>query len=229
MRRVLPACALGGVLLLWNNVVLPARRWSPHQRAAANAAVGVAAVGVCSLIGVKPAELRLETRSLPAGVRTGLVASAAPTVAYVVTAAIPRLRKNVPPQAKSLREISEWVVFHIPVGTVLCEELAFRSALSALWVRALGGRDGGATSAAQLAGAITFGLWHIAPARAAGDPVTATVLFTTAAGLVFDRIAQRSGSVAAPMILHAAVNVGGALVAARIAPARGALPYGGLS
>ncbi|AEF39150.1 CPBP family intramembrane glutamic endopeptidase [Hoyosella subflava] len=228
MRRGLPAYALSGLLLLWSNGVLPARRWSPHQRAAANVVVGVAAVGACRLMGVERAELRLEARSLPAGVRMGLVASAAPTVAYVVIGATPWLRKKVTRDVKSRREIMGWVVFHIPMGTVLCEELAFRSALSALWARALGDRDRRATSPAQLAGAITFGLWHIAPARAAGDPVVATVLFTTAAGLVFDRLAQRSGSVAAPMILHAAVNMGGALVATRRAPLRGAPPNGGL-
>ncbi|MCP6646575.1 CPBP family intramembrane metalloprotease, partial [Klebsiella pneumoniae] len=61
--------------------------------------------------------------------------------------------------------------------------------------------------------AATFGLSHIADARATGDPVLGTVLVTGVAGWLFAWLADRSGSLAAPMLVHLAINEAGAIAA----------------
>ena len=71
-----------------------------------------------------------------------------------------------------------------------------------------------------------FGLWHVLPSMGAatsdagvggvlgtGGTVVGTVLFTAVAGVVF-RVGQRwSGHLVTPILLHAATNSLGALVA----------------
>ena len=61
--------------------------------------------------------------------------------------------------------------------------------------------------------AIAFGLWHIPDARKAGEPIVGTVLVTGLAGWVFGWLAERSGSLLAPMLAHLAVNEAGAVAA----------------
>jgi len=63
----------------------------------------------------------------------------------------------------------------------------------------------------RVAQAVAFGLSHIADARAAGEPVAFVVLVTGLAGWVFGHLADRSGSLAAPMLAHLAVNEAGAI------------------
>ncbi|NUP28464.1 MAG: CPBP family intramembrane metalloprotease, partial [Nocardia sp.] len=101
---------------------------------------------------------------------------------------------------------AEWVAVHIPLGTVYPEELIFRGTLDPLLDREFGIRAG------RLIGAATFGLWHIHPARVAGDSLPATIAFTGAAGLLFGTLRRHTGSATAPALLHWAVNAGGALI-----------------
>ncbi|MET7767987.1 CPBP family intramembrane glutamic endopeptidase [Nocardia sp. NPDC005366] len=111
---------------------------------------------------------------------------------------------------------AERVVVHIPIGTVYTEELIFRATLDPLLDSALGPRVG------TVAAAATFGLWHIHPARVAGDSVIATVAATTLGGLVFATLGRRADSVTAPALLHFALNAGGVvapLLAERRRPA----------
>lgn len=49
--------------------------------------------------------------------------------------------------------------------------------------------------------------------RAAGEPVAGTVLITGLAGWVFATLAERSGSLLAPALVHLAVNEAGAIAA----------------
>ena len=65
----------------------------------------------------------------------------------------------------------------------------------------------------RLLQAASFGLSHVADARAAGDPVVGTVLVTGIAGWLFGWLADRSGSLAAPMLVHLAINEAGAIAA----------------
>ena len=87
------------------------------------------------------------------------------------------------------------------------QEAAFRAALGTLGSRAFG-KSGG-----RLLQATAFGLSHIADARATGEPVVATVLVTGVGGWLFGWLADRSGSLAAPMVVHLAINEAGAAAA----------------
>ncbi len=74
-----------------------------------------------------------------------------------------------------------------------------------------GGRSG--PSGGRLLQAIAFGLWHIPDARKAGEPIVGTVLVTGLAGWVFGWLAERSGSLLAPVLAHLAINEAGAVAA----------------
>ncbi|EME23172.1 CPBP family intramembrane glutamic endopeptidase [Rhodococcus triatomae] len=198
---VAAACAVA--LVAWNNVVLPRLGLGARGRAAAN---GVAASGLCALAvagGVRADELGW--RRSATGLRWGLAASTLPALAYPAILAVPEVRSRMAAGARRA-DHTEWVFVHIPIGTVLAEELAFRSVLFALSRRAT-------PRWAIVVDAVAFGLWHVTPARHAGDSVPGTVAFTAAASLLFDALRARSGSVLAPALLHLVVNAGGAVAA----------------
>lgn len=184
------ALAIGSATTAWSTYVLPALGLDARARAVANASFAVA---VAAVSGRSAAQLGL--RNTVAGVKWGAAASAVPVIGSAVVAAIPALRRRVRP---SEDELAEWVLFRIPVGTVLTEELLFRGVLDA---------------ASPALSPIFFGLWHIHPARAAGDTVVGTVVATAAAGVVFSWLRARSGSVLAPALLHYFLNAGGAVLA----------------
>jgi hypothetical protein len=93
---------------------------------------------------------------------------------------------------------------------VWAEEAAFRAALAAVAARGYGAAGG------RLLQAIAFGLSHIADARATGEPVLPTVLATGGAGWIFGWLAERSGSLSAPMLAHLAINESAAAAALTI-------------
>ncbi|KAA0021876.1 CPBP family intramembrane glutamic endopeptidase [Antrihabitans cavernicola] len=180
--------------VVWSNLVLPNLRLGMRGRTAANATFATA----YALALNQPVPL-LTAR----GVRWGIAAGLVPTAGYAVALAVPRFRRTIADRsADSDVAFTEWLLVHIPVGTVYSEEVVFRKTLDPM----LG------TPAA----AAVFGLWHIQPARAAGDNVIGTVVVTAAAGLVFGWLRRRTNSVIAPALAHLAINAGGA-VATRVA------------
>lgn len=121
----------------------------------------------------------------------------------------------------------------IPLGTVLLEELAFRSVLWGVLSRHMGQWRVLATSS------VLFGFWHVIPALSAADTnrgvsdavgaggsavvVVGTIALTTVGGLVFGELRRRSGSVLASAGAHWATNALGVLfgaVAWRLDPDR---------
>ncbi|ORA69051.1 Rv0804 family intramembrane glutamic endopeptidase [Mycolicibacterium insubricum] len=115
-----------------------------------------------------------------------------------------------------------WLAWQIPVGTVWTEEMIFRGAVATVARRALGAERG------RLLQAALFGLAHVPNARRAGESVAGTVAVTGAAGWVFGWLADRSGSLLAPMLAHLAINESGALATLAVrraytAPTRAAI------
>lgn len=208
-RVVVPSCTAltctaagcAAALVAWNNVVLPAMDLGPRGRAAANAGFGVALAAATRAAGVSAAELGWRTAGQ--GLRWGTVSAALPVAAYTVMLAVPPVRRRMAAGARRA-DHTEWVFVHIPFGTVLAEELLFRSVLYALARRASRRWHRALTS-------VAFGLWHVVPARRAGDSVPGTVVLTALSGVVFDELRRRTGSVVAPMLLHLAINAGGAV------------------
>jgi CAAX protease family protein len=141
-----------------------------------------------------------------AGLRLGSAAAVAAVTAIAATTSVPPVRLSM-----SVRELPAsmpgWLVLRIPVGTVWAEEAAFRAAL------ATAGSDAFGKSGGRLLQAVAFGFSHIADARATGEPPMATVLATGIAGWLFGWLADRSGSLAAPMLVHLAINEAGAIAA----------------
>lgn len=111
------------------------------------------------------------------------------------------------------RQLAYHVLLRIPLGTAVWEEVAFRGVLQAALRRVL------AEPAATAVASVIFGVWHIRPtaealaanrlatargARIAG--VTAAVAATAAIGALLSHLRERSGSLAAPVLVHLAAN-----------------------
>jgi membrane protease YdiL (CAAX protease family) len=106
----------------------------------------------------------------------------------------------------------------VPFGTVLLEEIAFRSVLFAMLARRFG------VIWAIVISSILFGLWHVLPSIGTHEQnpavssvvgrglrgniltVAGSVLGTAVAGVIFAGLRLFSGSVIAPMGLHWATN-----------------------
>jgi uncharacterized protein len=187
--------------------------------------------------GLTWSELGLGRDRLGAGARWGLGAVGAVTGVYVVGLALPVTR---PAFQDDRYDLSVPGALHaafvvIPFGTVVLEELAFRSVLWGALARHLGPRGVLVTTS------VPFGLWHVLPslglaetnrglsgaAGGAGTAVVAgAVAVTTVGGLVFGELRRRSGSVLAAAAAHWATNALGVLfgVAARRLDARTTSP-----
>jgi membrane protease YdiL (CAAX protease family) len=155
------------------------------------------------LVLVSRAPLGLNPPRLWAGLRLGSVAAAAAAGTIAAATATPWVRASLATH-EAPASAPAWLLVRIPVGTVWAEEAAFRAALAGAGGRAFG-RSGG-----RWLQAAAFGLSHIPDARATGEPVLPTVLVTGLAGWAFGWLADRSGSLAAPMLAHLAVNEAGA-------------------
>ncbi|UXA06640.1 CPBP family intramembrane metalloprotease [Mycobacterium sp. SMC-2] len=158
------------------------------------------------LVVVTRAQLGFYPPRLWAGLRLGSAAGAVAAGAIAATTAVPVVRTSMAGREPT-GSVPGWLLIRIPLGTVWAEEAAFRAALAAAASDALG-RSGG-----RLLQAASFGLSHLADARAAGEPALGTVLVTGAAGWLFGWLADRSGSLAAPMLVHLAINEAGAIAA----------------
>jgi membrane protease YdiL (CAAX protease family) len=187
-----------GVALVGWSFVSP--RLPPTWRVMVQAGVG----GL--LVLVTRAPLGLTPPRLWAGIRLGSATGAVAAGAIAATTAVPMVRLSM--AARELPGSAPgWLGLRIPVGTVWAEEAAFRAAL------ATAGADAFGPSAGRLLQAIAFGLSHIADAVETEEPPVATVLVTGIAGWLFGWLAELSGSLAAPMLVHLAINETGALAA----------------
>ena len=203
------------VLVGYNNLVGLQpwhRRWYP----AVNALAAATLLGAALASGLTPTDLGLRRDQLRSGLALGS-AAAAPVVAALALASLtPATRPLLDDQRVAgldRRQLAYYVLLRIPVGTVAWEETAFRGVLLAALRRVL------TEPAATAVASAVFGLWHVRPtaealaanhlatargARIAG--VTAVVAGTAAVGALLSRLRDRSGSLAAPVLLHLAAN-----------------------
>lgn len=139
-----------------------------------------------------------------AGLRLGSSAAALVAVTIAATTPVPRVRLSM--SARDVpASVPGWLGWQIPVGTVWAEEAAFRGALGGASRQAFGVAGG------RLLQAGAFGLSHIADARSAGEPPLPIVVVTGLAGWLFGWLAERSGSLLAPILVHLAINEAGAI------------------
>jgi CAAX protease family protein len=191
--RQCEALGLAAGLVTWS--LLPGRRHPLTQ-----------AVLAGGLVVITKAPLGLRPPALWTGLRVGAAAASAAVLAVAASTAIPAVCVAMADRTPPTSPLT-WLAVRIPVGTVWPEEAAYRGALATVASEGFGTRWGGVVQA------VAFGLSHIADARATGEPVFGTVVATGAAGWVFGWLAKRSGSVAAPMLTHLAINEAGAIAA----------------
>ncbi len=192
------ALGLAAALVGWNGLVSP--RIPERLHAPVNAALGgclVAATG---------APMGLRPPALWPGLRLGLAAGAPVAIGVAASTALSPVRVAMAERDVPGRR-GRWLLVRIPFGTVWSEEAAFRAALGTVASDAFG------PTAGRLVQSLAFGLSHIADARDAGEHVVGTVVVTGIAGWLFELLCERSGSLAAPMLAHLAVNEAGAVAA----------------
>ena len=210
------------VLAAYNNVagMLP---WHRRRYTLLNVCATGAALAAAAASGLTATDLGLGREELAPGQRRGSAAAAAPAGGWVLIAAVPATRPVLGDDriaGLSGREVAYQALVRIPLGTVLWEETAFRGVLQAALVRVM------PAGAAVAVTSGVFGIWHIAPTAAAlringlaGGPgrtlagVSAGVAATAAGGVLLSWLRTRSGSLAAPILLHVATNSLGALAA----------------
>src|SRR3954454_22026615 len=198
---------------------------------------GVGLLAWARLDGLSWPQLGLGRDRLASGCRWGFGAIGLVAGVYVVGVLLPLTRPAFQdvrydlPLPDALR--TAFVV--IPFGTVLLEELAFRSVLWGALSRHLRPWQVLVTTS------VLFGFWHVLPSLqisasnrgvaqavgGAGDVlvVAGTVAFTAVGGLLFGELRRRSGSVLAIMGAHWATNALGVLfgvLAWRLDPAAAA-------
>ncbi|MEP7194850.1 MAG: CPBP family intramembrane glutamic endopeptidase [Actinomycetota bacterium] len=179
--------------------------------------------------GLTWSELGLGSRTFLRGAQVAAATFVAVAIVYAVAVAIPFTRGAF---RDTRYRLGLWPALYlslvaIPLGTVLFEEVAFRSVLWGLLARDFG------VPVATAVSATLFGLWHVLPALAVSRThtavrgttagvrrvsltVLATIVFTAIAGVVFAELRRRSGSLVAPIGLHWATNGLGVLAAARV-------------
>jgi uncharacterized protein len=184
---------------------------------------GAALVVWARLDGLTWSQLGLARDRLGAGCRWALGAIGLVAGVYVVGVLLPLTRPAFQdvrydlPLPDALR--TAFVV--IPLGTVVLEELAFRSVLWGMLSRHQRPWQVLVTTS------VLFGFWHVFPALNAGAAnrgvadavggggsaalVVGTVALTTVGGLVFGELRRRSGSVVASAGAHWATNALGVL------------------
>ncbi|MGI9124565.1 MAG: Rv0804 family intramembrane glutamic endopeptidase [Mycobacterium sp.] len=192
------ALALSAALIGWSFTAGIQHPWRRHPLV--QAALGTAlAAATRAPLGLRPPQVR-------SGLRLGLTAAGVVAAGVSAAGALPGVRtamaaRELPPQ------VGHWLAVEIPLGTVWSEETAFRAALASV------AADGFGPSGGRLLQAATFGLTHVPDALGTGEPLLGTVVATGLAGWAFGLLAERSGSVLAPMLAHLAINEAGALAA----------------
>ncbi len=216
------AVILAAMLAAYNNLA-GRRRWHEEWYPVVNLGATGVALAAAAASGLTAADLGLRPDRLAAGLRSAGPPAAALAAGWLALAAVPATRPVLGDQrvtGLSWPQAAYQAAVRIPVGTVLWEETAFRGVLQAALYRVL------PRPAAMVLTSAVFGVWHIRPTvdalrinqvatgrRAGLGPVTAAVAGTAAAGLLLSALRERSGSLAAPVLLHLTANCGATLAA----------------
>ncbi|MDQ4144546.1 MAG: CPBP family intramembrane metalloprotease [Actinomycetota bacterium] len=207
------AALFAGAMVAYNNLI---NCWPQFHRLYFPINVGVAAGIVVLALGpldLRPADVGLVGNTFSEagmGVAGGLFL-ASPLFIALVSPRTAKLIADRRLEDSSAGEALFRILFRVPLGTALLEEVAFRGVLFALLV------PYGPVWAAAISSA-AFGLWHVVPtihmARANGvssiygavAAVVAGVALTFAAGMIFVWLRVQTGGLAAPWAMHSAVN-----------------------
>ncbi len=196
-----------------------------------NAFGSVLVVAVGRRSGLSAEALGLGPGSLRRGIvvaRPFVIATMAAATVAAGTPAGRKLARDERVERLGAVEFAKETLFRIPVGTAVFEELLFRGLLWGEWSQCFD-----ATTATHRTSAL-FGLWHVLPTLDALSvyragflrrtplrlvtALTAGVVGTAVAGVGFASLRIRARSVAAPVIVHGAINVAAYAAAWAAAP-----------
>ena len=201
-------------LAVWNyliNRVIPDRHYVTANLAATGAVVAA------GLLRADPEQLGLRSGR---GFRVGLPGAVAVAALAAVASRLPATRGLFDDARVRTDDVLFQVGWRIPLGTVVLEEITFRSVLPAL----LEGPDRTGVSKAS---AGLFGAWHVIPTLNTLDinqvrdvsarmkAVALAVAVTAGAGGALDWARVRSRSVTAPILIHWATNAASYVLAAQ--------------
>jgi membrane protease YdiL (CAAX protease family) len=211
-----------------------ANRFPARVSVPANLATATFLTWFARRIGATWSDMGWDQRRLSNGIRWGITAAVPVAMAVALGIAIPPTRRLFVDEhtAEGPADAAYRVMVRIPLMTALPEEALFRGALLGVFER-----RHPRWLADSLSG-VLFGLWHILPtierlaqggshdhlSQVRGDrwmAVLGVTVATMAAGSGFAWLRDRSGSLAAPVIAHAALNglaFLGAYAAARMRP-----------
>jgi membrane protease YdiL (CAAX protease family) len=206
MTRVRRALVAGLVVAAaWNllgNLVVP-DAWY----VAFNLLGALVVVGVGRWCGLSNFEMGVRRADVGKGAIVGLAAAVVVTVVLGMVLAIPLLEVD---DITDASDATRWyrTLVRIPLGTVVFEELLFRSLLFGVVQRLHDARLAVVTTS------VLFGFWHVVPAWESADggvprvvgTVVVTVVVTTAAGIAFALLRHYSSSVVGPIMAHTATN-----------------------
>jgi membrane protease YdiL (CAAX protease family) len=222
-----PAVTALGALAAYNlvqNLALGERAYVP-----ANLGMTVGLVALARGADIPYREMGLGVDELASGMRLGGVVAAGVGVGFAVVSRLGRFDgwlRDERAGGHGAAGAAYRAAIRFPVGTALFEEVAFRSVLAGLWRRKSGARR------ARVVTAAAFGAWHLLPTyrlypgmgfgsgreAGRGERMRAALggaLLTAVSSFGFSWLRDRSGSVAAPWLVHAAYNTGGYLAARR--------------
>jgi membrane protease YdiL (CAAX protease family) len=228
------AFASCAVLAAYNNI-LGVHPWHNRRYVRVNLCATGTALAAAAASGLTPADLGLgRGRWLPGRPAARLAGAVA--AGWLLVAVVPAARPLLGDKritALNGRAAAYQALIRIPVGTALWEEIAFRGVLQAALRRVM------PKATAIAVTSCVFGVWHIRPTlqalRANGlagtrgravAGVAAAVATTTAGGVLFSWLRERSGSLTAPILLHVATNSGGLIAALAVAGAAPAVRRG---
>ena len=217
--RATTVMAIGAYNLV-QNLLLPDPAYVPANLTASCALVALARRQGCSW-----EDLGLDLSRTETGLRLGMAGAGVATALAVAAGAHPTTRHyllDLRAAGQQNRDIAYRTLVRFTLGTALFEEVAFRGVIYGLWRH-----SGESKGAAALATAATFGLWHLIPANRAltGNPLASRfdsrrsrsgvvvigAVTTSLASLGFTWMRERSGSLIAPWMTHAAINCAGYL------------------
>jgi membrane protease YdiL (CAAX protease family) len=220
-QRASTLTELGAIATIAAYNVVSHRHIDRRARLVANVTAAAALVGLGRVAGLGVSELGLGRSDFRRGLRFGL-ATAVPIAAAVTTAlAVPQSRRLLADEkitGTGRAEAAFETLVRIPLETALAEELIFRGVLLGLGLR------NRSKIGAVVASSVWFGLWHVYPTLGSvgrggggelvgdrphqvGGATAAVVAATAGAGIGFAVLRLRSGSIAAPVIAHAVLNM----------------------
>lgn len=216
------ACGLSLAFVAYNNTLNRWGRFEGHIYVALNLALATSATAVAVVVyDLSASELGFQGDS--GDVWLGMLAALGLTAPMFLIAGSRHAHRIADRRVADLhgRALAYQMLVRVPLGTAVAEEVLFRAVLFASWSATVS-----STSLAALVAAIVFGLWHISPtvnlvrsntARPAAKTVLLSVMgaiaFTTAAGLALTLVRLETGSLVAPLVLHAGTNSLGTLAA----------------